>query len=112
MLCSALYAQEPSFTWLLDKAYCDSVDCFQERAMEKDFVYSEISQTDESTSWFFTANSWSRITSSKKSLESQNRLLYKLSTDGSVTIVLATEDGTYNERLVKEIEDKGFKEHP
>lgn len=78
--------------------------------MEKDFVYSEISQTDESTSWFFTANSWSRITSSKKSLESQNRLLYKLSTDGSVTIVLATEDGTYNERLVKEIEDKGFKE--
>jgi hypothetical protein len=110
-LCTSLNAQEPSFTWLLDKMYCDSIECFQARALEKDFAYSETSQTDNSIAWFFEANKSSRVTSANKvHLESPNRLFFKMGTDGTVTIVIATEDGGYYRKLQQEIVDKGFKE--
>jgi hypothetical protein len=109
-LFSGLAAQEPSFTWLMDKVYCDSADCFQQRAIEKGFSYLATEKDDSGTYWTFEANSWSRVTSSQKSMGAKNSMFYSLMLNGSVSIGLVTKDGGYSMELLKQIEEKGFKE--
>jgi hypothetical protein len=109
-LSCAVHAQEPSFTWLMDKVYCDSADCFQQRAIEKGFSYLTTEKDDSGTYWTFEADSLSRVTSSQKPLGAKNNMFYALMLNGSVSIGLITKDGGYNEWLLEQIADKGFKE--